>query len=57
MPLTSSLYVHGTLTNTAEVLVDIGTGYFVEKARPYYPYFIIRYYFSITLIFDLIKDF
>lgn len=31
MPLTSSLYVHGTLTNTKDVLVDIGTGYFVEK--------------------------
>lgn len=31
MPLTSSLYVPGTLASTETVLVDVGTGFFVEK--------------------------
>jgi prefoldin alpha subunit len=31
VPLTSSLYVPGQLSNIQTVLVDVGTGYFVEK--------------------------
>ncbi|RHX97151.1 hypothetical protein DYB25_008420 [Aphanomyces astaci] len=31
VPLTSSMYVPGKLTNVETVLVDVGTGYFVEK--------------------------
>ena len=31
VPLTASLYVPGRVTDTEKVLVDIGTGYFVEK--------------------------
>ncbi|XWS68451.1 hypothetical protein CRYUN_Cryun04dG0091200 [Craigia yunnanensis] len=31
VPLTASLYVPGTLDDTDKVLVDVGTGYFVEK--------------------------
>ena len=31
IPLTSSLYVPGKLKTTETVIVDIGTGYFVEK--------------------------
>lgn len=31
VPLTASLYVPGTLDDPDKVLVDIGTGYFVEK--------------------------
>ncbi|KAI0025613.1 putative prefoldin subunit 5 [Xylariomycetidae sp. FL0641] len=31
VPLTNSLYVRGTLTNASHVLVDIGTGFYVEK--------------------------
>ncbi|XP_052295439.1 prefoldin subunit 5 isoform X2 [Citrus sinensis] len=31
VPLTASLYVPGTLDDAHKVLVDIGTGYFVEK--------------------------
>ncbi|OAA64047.1 c-myc binding protein [Cordyceps fumosorosea ARSEF 2679] len=31
VPLTNSLYVRGELTNTETVLVDIGTGFLVEK--------------------------
>ncbi|OMJ07582.1 Prefoldin subunit 5 [Smittium culicis] len=31
VPLTNSLYVRGTLKNEDKVLVDVGTGYFVEK--------------------------
>ncbi|KAL1599625.1 subunit of tubulin prefoldin [Paraconiothyrium brasiliense] len=32
VPLTSSLYVPGRLTSSTHVLIDIGTGYFVEKS-------------------------
>ena len=31
VPLTQSLYVPGRLSDTRKVLVDIGTGYYVEK--------------------------
>ncbi|KAK4057747.1 subunit of tubulin prefoldin [Microbotryomycetes sp. JL221] len=31
IPLTSSLYVPGRISNVETVLVDVGTGYFVEK--------------------------
>mmetsp|Transcript_11802 Transcript_11802/g.28161 ORF Transcript_11802/g.28161 Transcript_11802/m.28161 type:complete len:157 (+) Transcript_11802:177-647(+) len=31
VPMTASLYIKGTLDNADSVLVDIGTGYFVEK--------------------------
>jgi len=31
IPLTSSLYVPGTLSNVNSVLIDIGTGYYFEK--------------------------
>lgn len=32
VPLTASLYVPGTLANVENVLVDVGTGYYVEKS-------------------------
>ncbi|KAI4492596.1 prefoldin subunit 5 [Polistes fuscatus] len=31
VPLTGSMYVTGKLANTSDVLVDIGTGYYVQK--------------------------
>jgi len=31
VPLTSSLYVPGQLADTEHVLVDVGTGFYVEK--------------------------
>ena len=31
IPLTSSMYVPGKLKNVSNVLVDVGTGYYVEK--------------------------
>ena len=31
VPLTSSLYVPGVLADTEHVLVDVGTGFYVEK--------------------------
>ncbi|XP_066564726.1 prefoldin subunit 5 [Amia ocellicauda] len=31
VPLTSSMYVPGTLNDVERVLVDVGTGYYVEK--------------------------
>merc|ERR1712168_847157 len=33
VPLTSSLYVPGKLKDTNSLLIDIGTGYYVEKNR------------------------
>lgn len=32
VPLTSSLYVPGKLGDTSKVLVDVGTGYFLEQS-------------------------
>lgn len=32
VPLTSSLYVPGTLADEKNVLVDVGTGFYVEKS-------------------------
>ncbi|KAL8281132.1 hypothetical protein RQP46_006490 [Phenoliferia psychrophenolica] len=32
IPLTSSLYVPGRLKDTENVIVDVGTGYYVEKS-------------------------
>ncbi|KAG9248739.1 Prefoldin [Calycina marina] len=31
VPLTTSLYVPGTLADTEKVIVDVGTGFYVEK--------------------------
>ncbi|TCD60990.1 subunit of tubulin prefoldin [Steccherinum ochraceum] len=33
VPLTNSLYVPGKLCDTENVIVDVGTGYFVKKSR------------------------
>ncbi|KAL7411841.1 Prefoldin [Mrakia frigida] len=33
IPLTSSLYVPGKLTDLENVIIDVGTGYFVSKTR------------------------
>ena len=33
VPMTSSLYVAGKLKDTDCLLIDVGTGYFVEKNR------------------------
>lgn len=33
VPLTPSLYVPGNLINTDEFLIDIGTGYYIERDR------------------------
>ncbi|CAO1635325.1 unnamed protein product [Sympodiomycopsis kandeliae] len=32
IPLTSSLYVPGKITDSENVIVDVGTGYYVEKS-------------------------
>ncbi|KAL6145727.1 hypothetical protein ACLB2K_056412 [Fragaria x ananassa] len=34
VPITASLYVPGTLQDPDQVLVDVGTGYFIEKNMP-----------------------
>jgi prefoldin alpha subunit len=33
VPLTSSLYVPGKLADTDKVIVDVGTGFYVEKRK------------------------
>ena len=33
VPLTSSLYVPGKLRDVENVIVDVGTGYYVQKVR------------------------
>lgn len=33
VPLTSSLYVPGTLADPDNVIVDVGTGFYVEKVE------------------------
>ena len=33
VPLTNSLYVGGTLSDPDHVIVDVGTGFYVEKVR------------------------
>lgn len=33
VPLTTSLYVPGTLADSKNVIVDIGTGFYVEKVE------------------------
>lgn len=37
VPLTNSLYVPGKLSDPDHVIVDIGTGYYVQKVRPLWP--------------------
>ncbi len=37
VPLTPSLYVPGKLASTETVLVDIGTGFYVEKVSLHLP--------------------
>ncbi len=34
LPLTSSVYVNGTLASKETVLIDIGTGYYIEVGSP-----------------------
>ena len=34
IPLTSSLYVQGTIACNQRVMVDVGTGYYIEKSIP-----------------------
>ena len=34
VPLTNSLYVPGKLSDLENVIVDVGTGYYVKKVRP-----------------------
>lgn len=33
VPLTNSLYVRGELSDTETVMVDVGTGFLIEKVR------------------------
>jgi hypothetical protein len=35
VPLTNSLYVPGKISDKSNVIVDIGTGYFVKKVSPF----------------------
>ena len=50
VPLTGSMYVPGTLVQPEKVIVDVGTGYYVEKditaAKDYFQRKVIFYYIS-----------
>lgn len=50
VPLTASLYVPGTLDDADKVLVDVGTGYFIEVSAEV-PFFFLFFFspFKITL--------
>lgn len=50
VPLTSSLYVKGKLADREKVLVDVGTGFYVEKVSSFIP---LSKYLSIYLGFCL----
>ncbi|KAI9696532.1 MAG: subunit of tubulin prefoldin [Candelina mexicana] len=39
VPLTTSLYVRGTISDTQHVIVDVGTGFYVEKSTSDAPMF------------------
>ena len=49
VPLTASLYVPGTLDDADKVLVDVGTGYFIE-VRANVPFFFLSFLFFPLLI-------
>lgn len=34
VPLTNSLYIPGKLSDTENVIIDVGTGYYVQKVCP-----------------------
>ena len=56
VPLTSSLYLPGKLDNTEKFLVNVGTGYFVEKVDLIFIYIYIYIYiyfekFELTFLF------
>lgn len=40
VPLTNSLYVPGKLADLDNVIVDVGTGYYVKKVCSHEPYLI-----------------
>lgn len=49
MPLTASLYVPGYLDDAEKVLVDVGTGYFVEVFNHVFNFFFF-FYSSISVM-------
>lgn len=49
MPLTTSLYVPGTLADPDNVIVDVGTGFYVEKVCTYTSV----YHKSVRLLIDI----
>merc|ERR1719273_1400640 len=53
VPLTSSLYIDGKLTETNRVTVDVGTGYFIEMSVARARDFNIFLFFLIFLGFFL----
>jgi len=42
VPLTNSLYVPGKIDNVESLLVDVGTGYFIEKSNTQAQEFLAR---------------
>ena len=50
VPLTASLYVPGTLDDAHKVLVDVGTGYFIEVTSSIFPFAFSLFRFESQLI-------
>lgn len=52
VPLTTSLYVPGKLATREKVIVDIGTGFYVEKVRfsPHYAPLSVRKWRMATML-------
>lgn len=53
VPLTNSLYVPGKIDNAESLLVDVGTGYFIEKSNAQAQEFLSR---KIQMVASKVQD-
>lgn len=50
VPLTGSMYVPGTIADTDNVIIDIGTGYYAQKVRSLTVLKIIIMYYYLKIV-------
>lgn len=50
VPLTGSMYVPGTIADTDNVIIDIGTGYYAQKVRSLTVLKIIIMYYYLRIV-------
>ena len=62
VPHTTFLYVAGTLDDADNVLVDVGTGYFIEVSPPFHQFhdrsffdLLLFSFFCLVIIFGILK--